>query len=401
MKLTTVFCVLSVAAAGKATKAQDEAPAEQSYSAPSMAYSAPSYEAAAAPAYVAAPKCCVHECPSHAPFFSMAQCGCVAGVQYAAPAYAVASYAQPSYAAQQSYGGQQQSGYRKLQAYGGQQQSFRSVAVHQPRGTLDTRTLHVTRTGRICLWIGFIILFLSAWTFINRALRYHFWGNHSDMNLRLSAFLSGPAMTEGFVCLIAALAYLTMATGHGYYNRCDGRQFYFARYIDWVLTTPLMLHSLVHFAGGSDDTFIYMFFMDILMIVAGLVASVVEDGFKWFFFAFAILTFIPVIYYICWLRSKVVNSRFDYALFFWNYSTMANLTAIAWFAYPIVWILCEGTSVVSADGEAIIYTVLDLISKALLGMFIISSRSIYIAVDNLMDLDDVAKALQSGGFSLQ
>merc|ERR550514_848489 len=190
MKLTTVFCVLSVAAAGKATKAQDDSQGADSQGAPEMAYSAPSYEAAAAPAYVAAPKCCVHECPSHAPFFSMAQCGCVAGVQYAAPAYAVASYAQPSYAAQQSYGGQQQSGYRKLQAYGGQQQSFRSVAVHQPRGTLDTRTLHVTRTGRICLWIGFIILFLSAWTFINRALRYHFWGNHSDMNLRLSAFLS-------------------------------------------------------------------------------------------------------------------------------------------------------------------------------------------------------------------
>merc|ERR1711924_563284 len=80
-------------------------------------------------------------------------------------------------------------------------------------------------------------------------------------------------MVEGFVCLIASLAYLTMATSHGYYTRCDGRQFYFARYIDWVLTTPLMLHSLVHFAGASDDTFIYMFFMDVLMIVAGLIAS--------------------------------------------------------------------------------------------------------------------------------
>merc|ERR1712010_350437 len=145
-------------------------------------------------------------------------------------------------------------------------------------------------------------------------------------NLRLRAFLSGPAMVEGFVCLIASLAYLTMATGHGYYTRCDGRQFYFARYIDWVLTTPLMLHSLVHFAG----------------------ASVVDGGFKWFFFAFAILTFLPVIHYICWLRSKVVDARFDYSLFFWNYSTMANLTAFAWFAYPIVWVLCEGMFIINA-----------------------------------------------------
>merc|ERR1712216_678485 len=150
-----------------------------------------------------------------------------------------------------------------------------------------------------------------------------------------------------------------------------------------VLTTPLMLHSLVHFAGGSDDTFIYMFFMDILMIVAGLVASVVEDGFKWFFFAFAILTFIPVIYYICWLRSKVVNVNFDYSLFFWNYATMANLTAFAWFCYPIVWIIAEGTGTISADGEAIVYAVLDIISKALLGMFMLSARSIYNDIANV------------------
>merc|ERR1719258_999525 len=92
-----------------------------------------------------------------------------------------------------------------LQSYGGQQQSFGSVAVHQPRGTLDTRTLHVTRTGRICLWIGFIILFLSAWTFINRALRYSGYGDHHVANTRHLAFLSSPLMVEGFVCLIASL----------------------------------------------------------------------------------------------------------------------------------------------------------------------------------------------------
>merc|ERR1711918_61376 len=111
-----------------------------------------------------------------------------------------------------------------------------------------------------------------------------------------------------------------------------------------------MIHSLTEFAGAADDTFIYLFFMDILMIISGLIASVVETSFKWFFFAFAILTFIPVIYYICWLRSKVVNLNFDYSLFFWNYATMANLTAFAWFCYPIVWIIAEGAGTISADG---------------------------------------------------
>merc|ERR1719375_2979736 len=131
------------------------------------------------------------------------------------------------------------------------------------------------------------------------------------------------------------------------------------------------------------------------MIISGLIASVVETSFKWFFFAFAILTFIPVIYYICWLRSKVVNVNFDYSLFFWNYATMANLTAFAWFCYPIVWVLCEGTSVITADAEAIIYTVLDLISKALLGMFIINARSVWTWTSGEIALELIYAALDA------
>merc|ERR1719316_1181516 len=112
MKLALTLFALAAADDSQGADQGYGTQAEESYSAPAVAYSAPSYAAAAAPAYVAAPKCCVHECPSHAPYFSVAQCGCVAGVQYAAPSYEAPSYSQ------QSYGEEQQSGYRQLQAYG-------------------------------------------------------------------------------------------------------------------------------------------------------------------------------------------------------------------------------------------------------------------------------------------
>merc|ERR1719261_1391501 len=110
MKLAlTLFALAAAADSQGADTTTDQGygtQAEESYSAPAVAYSAPSYA-------VAAPKCCVHDCPSHAPYFSVAQCGCVAGVQYATPAYAAASYEAPSYGEeQQSYGEEQQSGYR-------------------------------------------------------------------------------------------------------------------------------------------------------------------------------------------------------------------------------------------------------------------------------------------------
>jgi len=169
-----------------------------------------------------------------------------------------------------------------------------------------------------------------------------------------------------------------MATGNGAYTRCcDGRQFLFARYIDWVLTTPIMLHTLVHFAGGTDDEMTYIFFMDVLMIVAGLIASLVCDGWKWFFFAFSMLCFIPILHLICQFKTRPVDLRFDNVFFFWNYASIANLTVLAWFLYPIVWILAEGTATLSVDGEAVFYTVLDIIAKCFLGLFVLNARSIY------------------------
>jgi bacteriorhodopsin len=365
------------------------APAAQSYAVPSEAYSAPSYTAAEAPAYVAAPKCCVSACPSHAPYFNVASCACVAGIEYASPAYEAQHYEQPSYAAQsaQSYGEQEESsGYRKLMV--------------QPRGTIDTRNNTLGSTGRVATWVGFGILFLCAWIFLNRGLTYSGYANSDTQHRRYLAFLSSPLIAEGFVCLIASLAYLTMATGNGSYTRCcDGRQFLFARYIDWVLTTPIMLHTLVHFAGGSDDEMTYIFFMDVLMIVAGLIASLVCDGWKWFFFAFSMLCFIPILHLICQFKTRPVDLRFDNVFFFWNYANIANLTVLAWFLYPIVWILSEGTNTLSVDGEAVFYTVLDIIAKCLLGLFVLNSRSIY-NEDNL-NLKALKEALEGQNIDYQ
>merc|ERR1712232_1010622 len=204
-------------------------------------------------------------------------------------------------------------------------------------------------------------------------------------------FLANPSLVAGAVCLIASLAYLTMATDNGWYTRChDGRQFFFARYIDWVVSTPLMLHALAHFANSPDEIWNFLFFSDVLMIVSGLVASTIDGPEKWIYYGFSILAFIPVLYYICKLREQLLNSRWyhsktgllmiewndetaflPYIWFFHNYQVIADLTVLAWFCYPIVGIFAEGTDMLSVTGEAITYTVLDLISKGVFGWFIV------------------------------
>jgi len=389
--------------------------AEQSYGGEvAQSYAAPAV--AAVEAY--RPEICVSLCPDEAPFFNAATGGCQPGicrqeVAYAAP---VQSYGAPV----QSYGGQQQSGYRKLQqsygapveqSYGGMQ-SYGAPApecnLEAPRGTIDTRNNRVGRSGLIALWIGFALLFLSSVYFINRYLWLYYladiadgrqdWRIGSEGGQDVYAFLASPSLICGMVTFIASLAYLAMATHHGFYTRCfDGREFYYARYLDWVITTPMMLHALAYIGNMSDNIWHYLFFNDILMIISGLIGSTVGGGDKWVFFGFSILCYLPVIYYLCERKNRAIDNRiFDefgnpdvdlgtagasnrsaflpHVWFLVGYNNIMRLTVAAWTLYPVVWILAEGTGTISANGEAVFYTVLDLISKAGFGIIIVTMR---------------------------
>ena len=75
---------------------------------------------------------------------------------------------------------------------------------------------------------------------------------------------------------VAAFFYFTMSTGATSSN-IDGRIFYWGRYIDWVITTPLLLLDLALLALVSWRRNIGLIagliVLDVLMIVTGLVAG--------------------------------------------------------------------------------------------------------------------------------
>ena len=317
-----------------------------------------------------APKCCVTFCPPSVPFFSHQSCACHAGI--------VTNDGESS-------------GYRSLQV--------------APINTIDTRKNVITRAGKIVLWVIFGVFFILAAYYIKLYQWYTsvaegeagpvIYGiDDAILNNSVLYFLANPSLLAGIVCFIASLAYLTMATGNGWYARCDGRMFFFARYIDWVCTTPLMIHALAHFSHATNDTWHFLLFSDVLMIVAGLIASTVTGGFKWLFFGFSILAFLPVLYYICAFRHSVLDKTpydsktgqavdkgssnaayLPYIWFFHNYDFLAQLTVVTWSMYPIVWILADGTDTLSVTGEAICYAVLDVIAKGIFGWFITHSTA--------------------------
>merc|ERR1712086_906765 len=175
------------------------------------------------------------------------------------------------------------------------------------------------------------------------------------------------------ICTIAALAYLAMATGYGVYTRpFDGREFLFARYIDWTLTTPLMLIDILALGGAGSDTTNLLIGADILMIVAGLIGALIEGTEKYYFWGFGMLMFAPIIYYLNELKTSpaCTSSTKIGGL----YGKICNLTIVTWCIYPIVWICAEGNGNITADQEAMAYTILDVCAKSGFGFLIIQAR---------------------------
>jgi len=243
------------------------------------------------------------------------------------------------------------------------------------------------------LWVGFGLLFAPCLCFWWKAFNELVDKNTAGANRGTYTDESTEVrINAGMVNLVASLAYLAMATKHGFTTRCNGRDFYYARYVDWIITTPLMLWDLAIVAGTDSNSRYFLVFLDIFMIVSGLVGSLVEDSGaglggtneKWGFFGMSMLAFIPILWYLCRMTGKTgqnLTTAFQCGGCSNNgdrrertYQRAMNLTVISWMVYPIIWIVSEGTENLSVNGENIAYTVLDIIAKSVFGWVLVYSQ---------------------------
>jgi bacteriorhodopsin len=224
--------------------------------------------------------------------------------------------------------------------------------------------------GQLALYASFLAMFISSGWFASTA-----WA--APIGSRLMYWVA--FMTT----MIASLAYLTMSVGYGYYFMAGPcRQFWYARYIDWALTTPLMLFEMCTLARASQNTVTWLCGVDFLMIVTGLIGGFVggiyEDNDRWLFFAFGILMFLPIIRALKGngglgddmdraVKTGVATEEEQRVL-----GRLCTLTLVTWCCYPAVWFLCEGTNRLTADQEMVAYGILDVLAKCMWGFHVCS-----------------------------
>ena len=185
------------------------------------------------------------------------------------------------------------------------------------------------------------------------------------------------SMVSFFVCLWAACMYLSMALGHTQ-AFIGGQEVYWGRYLDWIVTTPLLLLDLGIISGARPKLIGAVIGADIFTIVTGVIASLTTppENFIWYIIscgAFLALLWALFSEYSTTARKRdpKVSSLF---------STLRNLLVVLWICYPIVWILgAQGIEIIDTAWEAFFYAVLDVTAKVIFGLILTSAGSTTLA----------------------
>lgn len=186
---------------------------------------------------------------------------------------------------------------------------------------------------------------------------------------------------------IAATAYLAMATGWGVISMplsgTGGVNIYWARYADWLLTTPLLIIDLTLVAGARKETIYRLLVIDIIMILGGLAGSIMQQGAVVRIACWAVSTaaFIVLLYYLLGELSERARNRSTATGTV--FKRLRNITLGLWALYPIVWILGTGGGfgIITITTEIMLYVMLDIGTKVGFGAVLLESQDVLQAAD--------------------
>ncbi|CAN8099868.1 unnamed protein product [Discula destructiva] len=147
------------------------------------------------------------------------------------------------------------------------------------------------------------------------------------------------------------------------------REIFWVRYIDWFVTTPLLLTDLLLTAGVPWPTLLITVLADEIMIVTGLVGALTSSSYKWGFWTFGMAAFFFIVYELVIDARRHANALGGSVKS--TFMQCGVLTIFLWFLYPIAWGLSEGGNVIHPDSEAIFYGILDILAKPGFGILLL------------------------------
>jgi bacteriorhodopsin len=198
-----------------------------------------------------------------------------------------------------------------------------------------------------------------------------------------------------FVPAIAAASYFSMATGFGVVSFDAGTGMgetviYWARYADWLFTTPLLLLDLCLLAEADRTTIYTLIGIDLFMVGTGVAGALVRSGqtIRVVWWAISTGALLVLLYFLFETLSEQANrlSGERAALF----ARLRNLTIALWLCYPVIWILGTegGIGLFGLGVETALFAVLDLSAKIGFGFLLVQSREVWGVTPQATPADD-------------
>ena len=173
-------------------------------------------------------------------------------------------------------------------------------------------------------------------------------------------------LVAAFIPVWSGLAYLAMALGLGTVE-VAGQTTYWARYADWVVTTPLLLTALWMTATTRTEkrphvsTLITLVAADVVMILSGLVADLSEGTARLVFYAVGVAALAVVFWTAFTSLRRVAHADPEVGRI---YDRVATYLALFWIGYPLTWILGpSGLGVVGQNVDTALFILLPIFSK--------------------------------------
>jgi bacteriorhodopsin len=179
---------------------------------------------------------------------------------------------------------------------------------------------------------------------------------------------------------IAAASYLSMFFGFGLTEvpLVNGRtvDVYWARYADWLFTTPLLLLDIGLLAGASNRDIGALVGLDAFMIVTGLAATLMKIPVaRYAFWTISTIAMIFLLYFLVAVFGQAVDDKSEDTRSTFN--VLRNIILVTWVIYPIAWLVgTEGLALVGLFGETLLFMILDVTAKVGFGFVLLKSRAI-------------------------
>ncbi len=189
--------------------------------------------------------------------------------------------------------------------------------------------------------------------------------NQFDKKWRTSVLVSG------LITFIAAVHYYYMRD----YWAEIGESPTFFRYVDWILTVPLMcveFYLILKVAGAKKNLLWRMIFFSVVMLVTGYFGEAVDRGNAWLWGLVSGLAYFVIVYDI-WIGEAAKLAKAAGGDILQAHKILCWFVLVGWAIYPLGYMLgTEGwyTSIVGTGNVDVAYNIADAINKIGFGLVI-------------------------------